>query len=157
MTADPRETARRIADSAIREQLIVALDHWAEAKPEKDARGRERLLTVARFADRDEWRRKLRDPALWKDNPALKLKRLAQEPEAVAQPPVTALTLAGFLWRAGARAEAVGVLRRAQQRHPGTYGSTIRWECACGSPARKRPSGSSGPLSPSVPKVQLGR
>jgi tetratricopeptide (TPR) repeat protein/tRNA A-37 threonylcarbamoyl transferase component Bud32 len=119
LAADPGETARRIAASAIREHLIVALDHWTEARPEKDARGRERLLSLARLADKDEWRQRLRDPAVWKGRAALK--RLAQERRSLAQPPVTALILAGYLWRAGEQADAVGVVRRAQQRHPGDF------------------------------------
>ncbi len=119
MTADPGQTAERIAASAIREQLIVALDHWAGAKPKTDARGRERLLSLARLADRDPWRRQLRAPEAWNDKQALK--QLARQPAALEQPPVTVLALAGYLWRANARAEAVGLLRRAQQRHPGDF------------------------------------
>src|SRR5262249_7936311 len=96
-----------------------ALDHWAQAKIGKDARGRERLLALARLVDKDEWRQRLRDPAVGINIPALK--QLAKEPGVLAQPPVTALTLEGDLWLAGERAEAVAVLRRAQQRHPGDF------------------------------------
>src|SRR5262249_31251064 len=103
----------------VREHLIVALDNWADARPEKDVRGRERLLSVARLTDKDAWRQRLRDPAVWQDK--RELRRLAPKPEALEQPPVTALTLAAYLRRAGEPAEAVGVLRRAQQRHPGDF------------------------------------
>jgi serine/threonine protein kinase/tetratricopeptide (TPR) repeat protein len=119
LAADPEQTARRIEASAIREQLIVALDHWAGTRPAQDARGRQRLLSLARRADRDEWRRGLRDPAVRDDPEALR--RLAQGPGALEQPPVTALTLAHSLWRVGERAETVALLRRAQRRHPGDF------------------------------------
>jgi serine/threonine-protein kinase len=119
LAADPQEAAKRIADSMIREPLIVALDHWAQAKPEADASGRDRLLALARLTDKDQWRRGLRDPAVRKDGHGLR--RLAREAGAATQPPVTALILAGYLWQASERAEAVGVLRRAQERHPGDF------------------------------------
>src|SRR5262249_27997104 len=103
-TADPTEAARRIAASAIREQLIVALDHWAEARPRNDAAGRAWLLGLARRADQDAWRQGLRDAVARNDRHALR--RLAQQPGSREQPPVTAVILSRYLWWAGERAEA---------------------------------------------------
>ncbi len=118
-TADLREAAARIAASAIREQLVVALDHWASVKPPGDVGGRARLLSLARLADTDEWRQRLRDPAVCQDRRALRL--LAEAPGATAQPPTTALILANHLRRAVDWAGAGEVLRRAQQHQPGDF------------------------------------
>jgi Flp pilus assembly protein TadD len=124
LAADPEATARRLAASAVREPLILTLDHWADAKPTTDARGRDRLLALARSTDTDQWRQKLRDPTAHRDRDALK--RLANQPGAREQPPVTAILLVAALRRVGDRAEAEAVLRRAQQRHPGDFWLNFR-------------------------------
>jgi tetratricopeptide (TPR) repeat protein/tRNA A-37 threonylcarbamoyl transferase component Bud32 len=119
LAPDPRQAAATIAASAIRQQLIVALDHWVTARPKKDAQGARHLLALARLADRDPWRQRLRDLLVREDRQALK--DLAKEPGTLAQPPVTAQILAVSLWRAGAQAEAVALLREAQQRSRGDF------------------------------------
>ena len=63
----PPEAAEKIKASAIREQLVTALDDWIYVKPRADTTGRERLLTVVRLADSDSWRQRLRDPVMHKD------------------------------------------------------------------------------------------
>lgn len=115
--ANVAELARRIKASAIKEQLIAALDDWYDVERDPQLSGR--LLAVARLADEDVWRQRLRDPAVWKDKQALK--HLAKEEGALAQPPLTAQILARYLFRASEPADAVGVLRQAQQRHPGNF------------------------------------
>ena len=51
--------------SAVRAEIVAALDDWASLTP--DLRRREWLLAVARGADPDEVRDRLRQPELWRD------------------------------------------------------------------------------------------
>lgn len=64
------ELATHVAKSAIKEQLLAALDDWAlhaSRQPEPDERELVgQLLAVARIADPDRWRDQFRDPELWK-------------------------------------------------------------------------------------------
>jgi serine/threonine protein kinase/Tfp pilus assembly protein PilF len=111
--------ADRIRRSAIREQLVAALDDWALATPDDGLRAR--LLHLARRVDPDPaWRDRIRDPAVRGDRQALE--RLATEvrdsPEAVP-PPQLLRTLAVWLREAGGHPEPL--LRAAQQRRPGDF------------------------------------
>ena len=118
MGLDPAEAARRIKASAIREPLLTALDDWIFVKPRR-RRGRERLLAVARLADSDDWRQKLRDPATHQDRATLE--RLAHAPEAAVQPPSLLVHLGKYLAQAGAWEASVEVLRKAQGRYPNDF------------------------------------
>jgi serine/threonine protein kinase len=69
------EIAEQIAASPIRGQLVAALDHWANIKPPTDVPGQEKLRTIARLSDDDDWRQQLRDPKVREDG--LALERLA--------------------------------------------------------------------------------
>jgi eukaryotic-like serine/threonine-protein kinase len=73
LRADAQDTAARIAASAIKEQLVAAVDDWAypSAMIKKDDLAK-RLLEVARRADPDPaWRDKLRRLETWLDRDAL--------------------------------------------------------------------------------------
>jgi serine/threonine protein kinase/tetratricopeptide (TPR) repeat protein len=113
------EMAERIAASPIRMHLVAALDHWASVKEPMDVAGAERLLTIARLADDDDWRRQLRDPAVRKDRAALE--RLAGREGVLDQPPGSLVLLANILVTRDARSAAVDLLQRAQQRHPDDF------------------------------------
>jgi serine/threonine protein kinase/tetratricopeptide (TPR) repeat protein len=113
------EMAGQIAASPIRVQLVAALDHWAIIKPKRDVLGCKNLLSVARLADDDDWRRQLRDPAVRKDRAALE--RLAQSEGVLSQPAGSLVLLASALVEVKARSAAVDLLRRAQQRHPDDF------------------------------------
>jgi len=63
--APPDDLAARVADSAIRPQLIEALDVWAVYEPDPEAAGK--LLGVLRRVDRGPWLDRLRDPAVRAD------------------------------------------------------------------------------------------
>src|SRR5262249_50279945 len=83
------DAARRVAASPIRDRLGAPLDDWAAADP---ARPRH-LLAIARRADDDvPWRRQYFDARLRNDTGALL--RLAQQPEALTQPPAMICLLA---------------------------------------------------------------
>jgi serine/threonine protein kinase/tetratricopeptide (TPR) repeat protein len=118
-TLDPKEAAQRIKESAIREQLVTALDDWIYVRARSDTSGRDRLLNVVRLADSDAWRQRLRDPVMHKDRAALQ--DLAKRPEAVNQPPTILVHLGKYLAQAGAFASSVEVLRRAQRQYPSDF------------------------------------
>jgi tetratricopeptide (TPR) repeat protein len=103
---NPEEAAKRVRASAIRDQLILALDTWAN-----DAR-------VADLADDDPWRRRLRTAKARQDREALKA--MAQEEEALTRPPDQLLQLLNALahdeWPTSEK-----LLSRAQPKHPNYY------------------------------------
>ena len=117
--SDPAEAASKIARSAIGNRLVTALDDWAWVKRGKDAAGRERMYSVARRADPDDWRNRFRDPALQKDRQALEA--LAGGGEVASLPPTSVVLLARALGDVGAHDKALQVLRRALHRHPADF------------------------------------
>lgn len=151
----PPDAAALVRASAIRQQLVAAMDDWAwikikvrdrEAtphdvfvrtlpavldrlrskagqeplyKPRKDDAARAHLLTVARLADADEWRNRLRDPEVlhsWKS-----LEQLANRPEVATWPPTTVVLLARELLRWRAMPQALAILQQAHQQHPDDF------------------------------------
>jgi tetratricopeptide (TPR) repeat protein/serine/threonine protein kinase len=107
--------AARIRRSPLRYAWVAALDHWADSR---GAEGRTpdekrlvaRLLAVAREADPDPWRNRVRDP-----KPALPtLRKLAQSVEVAGQSPQILVSLSRKL----PRQEATGLLRRALLVYP---------------------------------------
>src|SRR5262249_50630592 len=113
----PKEVAARIVGSAIREQIIAALDDWLYVLPNSERAKHQRLLEVVQLADDDVERRQIRTGG---QNRAA-LQRLAKRSETLAQPPATLVLLSNKLVRADAAAEAVDLERRGQQLHPGDF------------------------------------
>jgi eukaryotic-like serine/threonine-protein kinase len=66
---DSEVAAARVRDSTVRAQLVAALDDWASITP--DPARRAWLLAVARGADQNPSRDRLRQPELWDDGPGL--------------------------------------------------------------------------------------
>jgi serine/threonine-protein kinase len=66
---DLADLAQSIRDSQVQQQLLAALDHWAVLEP--DAAIQERLTAIARAVDPNPWRDRVRNPAVWKNWPAL--------------------------------------------------------------------------------------
>jgi serine/threonine-protein kinase len=125
---DLDEAAGRIQSSAIRRQLVGALDDWASVKDDLQPGSGQRLLELARRADDDPWRQRLRDATARKDGAALE--RLAAQQGVLTQQPAAHLEQLGVaLWRVGRRGAAVQFLRQAQQRHPADL--WINLELAC--------------------------
>jgi serine/threonine-protein kinase len=113
---DEELVATQIHDSAIREQLVAALDDWVLVSP--DPALTTRLLRIARLADPgSKWRERLHDPAVRRDRQALE--RLAEETVPMRAPPQLFTLLAVFLNQLGA--DPVPVLRAAQRRHPADF------------------------------------
>jgi tetratricopeptide (TPR) repeat protein/tRNA A-37 threonylcarbamoyl transferase component Bud32 len=104
--------AARLRRSAIRPQLVAALDDWASCT--RSASRRSWLLAIARRVDPDRWRDRLRDPRLWQRPQALE--RLARQarPEELSPQLVTALAQVLM----GGGGDAVPLLQAAQARHP---------------------------------------
>lgn len=113
---EARVVAVRVGNSPVCKALVAALDDWAVCTT--DSRRRAWLLRVARLADPDPWRDRLRDPSpeAWSD-PA-RLGELARE-APVAQESVQLLVALGVrIQKAGRREDAIAYLRRVQQAHP---------------------------------------
>ncbi|MFM9969590.1 MAG: tetratricopeptide repeat protein [Burkholderiales bacterium] len=67
-----------IQQSAIKDQLVAALDNWAYLEHiNKNSSLTGRLLEIARLSDPDPWRDKIRNLEFWKDTPAIA--KLVQE------------------------------------------------------------------------------
>jgi tetratricopeptide (TPR) repeat protein len=115
---EPAEGAARVRGSAIREALLAGLDGWMQVKPAEDPE-RAKLRAVADGADDDAWRRAFREAALTNDRE--KLKALAAQEEALAQPPAVLAWLGWVMRGAGLPNGAAAVLRRAQRRYPGDF------------------------------------
>ncbi|MBI1913784.1 MAG: tetratricopeptide repeat protein [Planctomycetes bacterium] len=115
--------AALVQRSAIREQLVAALDDWAlVAGFQKDNALQRRLLAVATLADPDPWRDKVRDPDAWKKPQAVQdlADRLLADKAAFRQLSRQMLALVGqVLIATGGRAEVW--LRQAQVLHPNDF------------------------------------
>jgi tetratricopeptide (TPR) repeat protein/serine/threonine protein kinase len=124
LAVEPAEAAAQIRHSAIHEALLDGLDGWIVANwlHMHGAVGPalKHLREVADAADDSAWRREFREAALLQDMP--KLKTLAKQPEALAQPPAVLVWLGGWNLRTrGLTNEAQALLRQAQQRHPADF------------------------------------
>src|SRR5262249_26310938 len=113
------EAATRIRVSAIRDRLVAALDDWVLTKGLAGFPGRDRLLAIARQADPDPWRDRLRETFGRRDRKTLV--QLARDQKVLDQAPATVLLLAMGLSAEDEYALAVAVLRQAQQRHPNDF------------------------------------
>ena len=109
---DSESMAARVQESAVRAEIVAALDDWASITP--DLRRRAWLLAVARRADPDPVRGRLREPELWQDS--ARLTRLAREPSAAELSPQLATALGRVSRRSGG--DAVALLSAAQARFP---------------------------------------
>jgi tetratricopeptide (TPR) repeat protein len=107
--------AARVRDSAVRAELVAALDDWAIFTPDPGRRAW--LLAVARGADPHPWRDRLRQPQLWRDR--ARLTRLVKEVKVAELSPQLATTLGRVLrgWEGG----AVPLLSAAQARFPNDF------------------------------------
>jgi eukaryotic-like serine/threonine-protein kinase len=112
---DSESMAARAQASAVREEIVAALDDWASITP--DLRRRAWPLAVARRADPDPVRGHLREPELWQDS--ARLTRLAREPSAGELSPQLATALGRVSRRSGG--DAVALLSAAQARFPDDF------------------------------------
>ena len=114
---DSAAVAARLRDSAVRADIVAALDDWASTT--SDPARRAWLLAVARETDPDPLRDRLRQPDLWRDGPALT--KLIQETRLIEKArvdelsPQLAVTLGRVLRQN--REEAKPLLTAAIARH----------------------------------------
>jgi serine/threonine protein kinase/Flp pilus assembly protein TadD len=116
---DPREAAERLRASPVCDALLAGIDDWALAKRRAGIAGWQALSTLARRADPDPWRDRLRDTLLRGDWEAVV--DLARDPQVSSLPPSSVVLLGWTLSKAGNLPVAVEVLRQAQQRHPDDF------------------------------------
>ena len=122
------EAGRRLAARPVAAALAGALDNWvfmrrSMAPPDTAVVGR--LMAVARVADPDPWRNRVRDAIGLKDEDRTKsldaLRGLAREADVQTLPVVSSHRLAQALWELGDRETAIPLLRTVQQVHPGDF------------------------------------
>jgi tetratricopeptide (TPR) repeat protein len=117
---EPAQAAERIRKQAIRTELAIALDDWAMARRASGKDGAaswKRLLSVARRADPDPWRDRLRGALAETDKKTLQ----QMATQASKQSPITIALLGDALAASGAIADAVALLRRGQRKHPADF------------------------------------
>jgi serine/threonine-protein kinase len=117
-SVDARPAGDFLRSRCIGLQLAAALDHWASLR-QRGSKGRSQLLAIARVADPDPWRDRLRD-ALERPDPRA-LKELVASARAEELRPATAVLLARVAKGTAEAERAVAVLRQAQQRHPDDF------------------------------------
>jgi tetratricopeptide (TPR) repeat protein/serine/threonine protein kinase len=87
---DPADAAKKIAASAVKPELVAAVDDWAIHEPKPGVRNR--LLALARRVDPGPWTDRLRDPAMWNDRGAVK--KLAEDADPAGTSAATLSVLA---------------------------------------------------------------
>jgi tetratricopeptide (TPR) repeat protein len=116
---DPQAAAEQIRARPIHAQLVAALDDWACAQQQLNAVGWKQRLAVARAADPDAWRNRLRDVLESTDGKTLE--------EVVAAGPVgdwavpTLVLLATVAPGSASGDRVTARLGQAQQRHPDDF------------------------------------
>ena len=116
---DSEAVAAAVRASAVRAEIVAALDDWASMTP--DLRRREWLLAVARGADPDGVRDRLRQPELWLD--AARLTRVARELRVAELSPQLATALGRVSRKSGG--EAIALLTATQNRFPQDFWVTF--------------------------------
>ena len=109
---DIEAVASAVRASAVRAEIVAALDDWASITSDRSRRAW--LLAVARGADPVPERDRLRQPELWQDG--ARLTRVAQELRVAELSPQLATALGRVARASGG--EAVALLTAAQARFP---------------------------------------
>jgi tetratricopeptide (TPR) repeat protein len=109
---DVKAILARVRNSAVRADIVAALDDWASITA--DPVRRAWLLTLARGADPDPTRDRLRQPELWKDGPTLA--KVVREMRVDELSPQLATALGRVLRETGE--EAMPLLLASQARNP---------------------------------------
>jgi tetratricopeptide (TPR) repeat protein len=124
------ESGDRLRARSVPVQLAAALDDWAAVRRfQKDEPGCLRLLAVARAADPDPWRNKLRDAVEQQDRAALEA--LASDPAIREQPAVSRALLGKALIDVRSFQSAVTTLEDARWQFPGDFWINYHLGHAC--------------------------
>jgi serine/threonine-protein kinase len=116
---DPREAGERVRSLSIRSQLVAALDDWALLRLDLGIRSWKKLVAVARAADPDPLRNRLRDAM--EGNRPRDLKKLIALCRSDEVQSATAVLLAILCTGTPAAKNAVVVMRKVRQRYPGDF------------------------------------
>jgi tetratricopeptide (TPR) repeat protein len=111
-TLDTTEAAERVSASAVKADLVAAVDDWALYEPDDSLRNR--LLEIARKADKGTWTDRLRDPTAWKDKAVIE--KLAADADLATVSPPSVSLLAELMWRN--KLDAGPLLSVARTKHP---------------------------------------
>jgi serine/threonine protein kinase/tetratricopeptide (TPR) repeat protein len=122
-TLPAEEAGRRIARSTVAVELAAVLDYWAlscRAIRGEDDPTWKKLLRVARAADPDPWRDRVRQALEKWDLPAVR--QLAAEEETLRLPPASLFVIGSVLRKdKEAPGQAETFLRGVQRRHPNDF------------------------------------
>jgi tetratricopeptide (TPR) repeat protein/tRNA A-37 threonylcarbamoyl transferase component Bud32 len=125
---DPAEAGARLASSPVAAELAGGLDQWIflrRAQRPTDFEGVERLLAVAKLADPDPWRNRLRDTlnerVTDRGRTRAALEQLASLADAENLPEASVTRLAFALFELGNMDLAIALLRRTQRAHPNDF------------------------------------
>ena len=135
---DPEGAAARVRASQWAAHVVAALDDWAVSAA--DPARQDWLLGVARRADPDPWRDRVRDPAAWRDGKALA--ELAQAAPLAEQPVPLLLALGERLTATGE--DGVGFLRRVREQYPDDFWANFTLALALHG-AERHPGGDPAP------------
>ncbi len=116
---EPDDAAQRIQASAIQAQLVAGLDGWMLAKGRARLPGWKHLLTVARRADPESLRDRLREAFLHRDRKLLT--DIASNEDVSTFPPTSVIFLGDLLAETGSIPLTVEVFRQAQRKHPDDF------------------------------------
>jgi serine/threonine-protein kinase len=134
----PEGAAARIRASKWVAHLVAALDDWAVCAA--DPARQDWLLDVARRADPDPWRDRVRDPAVWRNGKGLA--ELARAAPPAEQSVPLLLALGERLSAIGE--DGVGFLRRVRDQHPEDFWANFTLALALHG-AGRRPGGDAAP------------
>ena len=132
--AAPEAAGEWATASAVRDELLVALDDWAVLALD-DPAVRDPVLAAARRAEPDPARNAYRDPALWADRG--RLRALAAGGAADHLPVGLLVALADVMARRGV--DPAAALRLAVARHPREFLAAFALGQARGGPDRRDP------------------
>jgi serine/threonine-protein kinase len=137
---DPEGAAARVRASKWAAHIVAALDDWAACAA--DPARQDWLLGVARRADPDPWRDRVRDPAAWREGKALA--ELARAASPAEQPLPLLLALGERLSATGE--DGVGFLRRVREQYPEDFWANLSLALAIHG-ARRGPEGDPAALA----------
>jgi len=130
---DSTEAGTRIAARPVAAELAAVLDDWTFDRRQRDPpdlEGARRLATIAKAADPDPWRNRLRDTldlmTSDRKQALAVLERLAATVDPDSLPATSARLLAGALSGMGDKSTGIFLLRRAQRALPGDF--WINWD-----------------------------
>jgi eukaryotic-like serine/threonine-protein kinase len=135
---DPEGVAARVRASKWVAHIVAALEDWAVCAT--DPARQDWLLGLARRADPDPWRDRVRDPAHWRDGKALA--ELARAAPLAEQPVPLLLALGERLSATGE--DGVGFLQRVREQYPDDFWANFTLALALHGPER-HPGGDPAP------------